>query len=89
MSKLPVTRRLLREVGLLQQVTAEYARLLTTRVTNGHGRSPRKLAEESLIEACERAVPSSLGRAVIRKHHLTRTGMKSLVVLSELAAWRG
>jgi hypothetical protein len=88
-SKLPLTQRLLREAGLLQHVTTDYASLLTHEVTNGRGRSPRKLAEEALIEACERVVPSFLNGSIARKHHLRQSGVRSLVVLSELAEWRG
>ena len=87
-SKLPLTRRLLREAGMLQQVTAEYARLLTIEVANGRGRSPRRLAEEALVEACEDIVSPSLSSSIARKHRLKPSGTKSLVVLSELAEWR-
>jgi len=87
--KLPLTRRLLREAGMLQEANAEYAMLLTQKVANGSGRSPRKLAEEALTEACERVVPPFLSKSIARKHHLRPSGVTSLVVLSELAAWRG
>jgi len=86
--KLPLTRRLLREAGMLQESNAEYAMMLTQKVANGSGRSPRKLAEEALIEACERVVPPFLSNSIARKHHLRPSGVTSLVVLSELAAWR-
>lgn len=87
-SKLPLTRRLLNEAGLLQRVTGEYARLLTQEVMNGRGRSPRKLAEEALIETCTRVVPSCLNSSIPRRYHLKQSGVRSLVVLSELAAWQ-
>ncbi len=88
-SKLPITGRLLREAGLLQQVSAEYASLLTQKVGDGRGRSPRKLAEESLFEACSDLVPECLSNSIMRKYHLKQSGMTSLVVKSELATWQG
>jgi hypothetical protein len=88
-SKLPITGKLLREAGLLQQVSAEYATLLTQKVGDGRGRSPRKLAEEALSEACADLVPGCLSNSIIRKYHLKQSGMTALVVKSELAAWQG
>jgi hypothetical protein len=88
-SKLPITGRLLREAGLLQQVSAEYATLLTQKVGDGRGRSPRKLAEEALVEACADLVPGCLSNSIIRRYRLKQSGMTSLVVKSELAAWQG
>jgi hypothetical protein len=88
-SKLPLTQRLLREARLLQQVTGEYARLYSRQVGNGHGRSPRKLAEEALIEACVSVVPPWLSGSISRKYHLKQSGMRSLLVLPELAGWQG
>lgn len=88
-SKLPLTERLLKEAGLLQQVSAEYARLYAHEVGNGRGRSPRKLAEEALIDACEEFVPAYLVSSLQQKYHLKQSGLRSLVVMSELAAWQG
>jgi hypothetical protein len=88
-SKLPLTQRLLRDAGLLQQVIGEYGRLYVQAVSNGQGRSPRKLAEEALIKACTRVVPSYLNSSISQKYHLKQSGAKSLVVLSELAEWKG
>jgi hypothetical protein len=87
-SKLPLTQRLLREAGLLLQVTAEYARLLTRNVADGRGRSPRRLAEEALVEACEIVVASFLSSSISQKYHLRQSAVRSLVVLSELAEWQ-
>jgi hypothetical protein len=88
-SKLRLTERLLREAGLLQQVSAKYAELYAQEVRNGKGRSPRKLAEESLIAVCEGLVPEYLAHSILLKYHLKPSGMHSLVVVSELAAWQG
>jgi hypothetical protein len=89
-SKLPLTRLLLREAGLLQRVNGEYGRLYSQELNNARGRSPRKLAEEALVEACKRVVPSHLIRPVCKKCHLKPSGKRWLVVRSELAAeWRG
>ena len=88
-SKLPLTERLLREAGLLQEVSARYARLFSERVQNGKGRSPRKLAEEALVEVCEDVVPGCLSNSIGRKYHLKASGLDSLIVVSEFAAWQG
>ena len=88
-SKLPVTEWLLREVHLLRPVSAEYARGFAEKVKDGHGRSPRKLAEEALFEACEHMLPPYLRAFVIQKYHLKESAMISLVVKRELEAWRG
>ncbi|HEV2138487.1 MAG TPA: hypothetical protein VGR53_06565 [Nitrososphaerales archaeon] len=88
-SKLPLTQKLLRETGLLRQVTGEYVRLFTLQVGNGRGRSPRKLAEEALVEACTMVIPTCLSNSVSWKYHLKQSGMKSLIVTSELTQWRG
>jgi len=88
-SKLPLTKGLLKEAGLLQQVSVAYARLCAQRIENGLGRSPRKLAEEALIAACDEIVPSCLSNSIRRKYHLKQSGMSSLVVLTELSAWQG
>jgi hypothetical protein len=88
-SKLRLTGRLLREAGVLQRVSGEYVRLFIGAVGDGGGRSPRKLAEEALVEACENVVSEHLRNSLWQKYHLKASGMKSLVVMSELAAWRG
>jgi len=88
-SKLPVTEWLLREMRLLKPVSAEYARKFAQKVKDGHGRSPRKLAEEALLEACEHLVPSYLRSFMIQKYHLKESAMISLVVKHELEAWQG
>ena len=88
-SKLRLTERLLREAGLLQEVSAEYARLFAERVKDGKGRSPRKLAEEALIQASENAVPECLCSSIGRKYHLKASGLRSLIVVTEFATWQG
>ena len=88
-SKLPLTQRLLREACLLRQVIGEYGRLYAQKVGNGHGRSPRKLAEEALIEACTKVVPSYLSSSISQKYHLKQSGIRSLIVLTEFAKWQG
>jgi hypothetical protein len=88
-SKLRLTERLLREAGVLRKVSGEYVQLLTEAVGDGGGRSPRKLAEEALVEACENVVPEHLRSSLWQKYHLKASGMNSLVVVSELAAWLG
>ncbi|MDE1853241.1 MAG: hypothetical protein KGI38_05790 [Thaumarchaeota archaeon] len=88
-SKLRLTGRLLREAGVLQKVSGKYVKLFAEAIADGGGRSPRKLAEEALIEACENVVPGHLRNSLWQKYHLKASGMKSLVVVSELAAWQG
>ena len=88
-SRLRLTGRLLREAGVLQKVSGEYVRLFAEATGDGEGRSPRKLAEEALVEACEDVVPEHLRNSLWQKYHLKPSGMKSLVVASELAAWQG
>jgi len=87
-SKLPLTERLLRESGLLQKVGAEYARRYLLKTANGYGRSPKKLAEEALVEACARMVPMALSDLIVRKYRLKPSAMRSLIVKTELANWR-
>jgi len=88
-SRLRLTGRLLREAGVLQKVSGEYVRLFAEAVGDGGGRSPRKLAEEALVEACEETVPAYLRNSLWQKYHLKASGMRSLVIVSELAAWQG
>ena len=87
-SKLPLTEWLLREAGLLQIVSAEYARRCAEKLRNGHGRSPRKLAEDALVEACDDAASPTLCKLFFRRFHLKESAMRSLVVKSELDAWQ-
>ena len=89
-SKLPVTELLLKESGLFNEVSAEYAKLYAAKVMDGQGRSPRKLAEDALREACEEVVPGSLSDLMILKFRLKPSGMKSLIVKWEPAEyWPG
>lgn len=88
-AKLPLTERILRETALLQRVSAEYAARLVEKLRDGRGRSPRKLAEEALLEACESVVPPSLSDLIVEKYHLKRSAVRSLVVVPELASWQG
>ena len=88
-SKLRLTGRLLKEAGLLQRVSGEYVRLFAEAVGDGRGRSPRKLAEETLVEVCEKTVPEHLRNSLWQKYHLKPSGMRSLVIMSEHAAWQG
>jgi len=87
--KLPMTELLLKESGLFLEVSREYTRSLSEKVADGGGRSPRKLAEETLFEVCESTVPAYLSDMIIRKHHLKLSGMRSLVVKTEMARWQG
>jgi hypothetical protein len=88
-SKLPLTESLLREAGALQAVNAEYARTFAMKLGDGGGRSPRKLAETALLEACDGLVPVGMGEELARRHHLRPSAMRSIVVKPELAAWQG
>ncbi len=88
-SKLPLTEELLRAANLLPAVGAEYMSRLGGKLREGHGRSPRKLAEEALIESCSAVVPELVANEMAERHHLNRFRMKSLVVLAELGRWRG
>jgi hypothetical protein len=88
-SKLPVTERLLRETGFLQRVSADYARRYPLKLADGRGRSPKKLAEEALVEACESIIPRMLGDLLVRKYHLRPSAMRSLIVKTELADLKG
>jgi hypothetical protein len=87
-SRLPFTERLLREAGLLQAVSAEYGRRFDLKMRDGRGRSPKKLAEEALAEACDRVVPVVLSEVIVKKYHLKPTAVKSLLVVPELGAWQ-
>ncbi len=88
-AKLPLTERILRENALLQRVGAEYTAKLVEKLRDGRGRSPRKLAEEALLEACESVVPTSLSDLMVERYHLKRSAVRSLVVMPELASWQG
>ena len=88
-SKLPLTERLLRESGRLQSVSAEYARLFSERARDGRGRSPRKLAEEALLDACVTVIPPSVCSSLVRKYRLRPSAVRFLVVTPELSAWQG
>jgi hypothetical protein len=87
-SKLHTTRLLLKEAGMLNPVNAEYAQLFRIKAGDGQGRSPRKLAEEALLEACEDLVPECLSDLIVRKYHLKPSSVRSLVVKHELESWR-
>ncbi len=88
-SKLPLTEELLREANLLPRVNAEYVARLGAKLKDGHGRSPRKLAEDALMEACSSVVPEPLRELIVEKYHLKPSSVKSLVVLPELSMWQG
>jgi hypothetical protein len=87
-TKLPFTERLLRATGYLNAVNARYSLILRKRLGNGKGRMPRKLAEEALIEACHREVPSPVVDLVVRRYHLKPAEVSSLLLLPELEAWQ-
>jgi hypothetical protein len=88
-SKLPLTEELLRRANMLQSVSAEYTVRLVAKVKEGRGRSPRKLAEEALLEACLVVVPEFVSNEIAERYHLKPTHVKSLVVLPELGRWQG
>jgi len=88
-SKLPLTEELLRATNLLPAVSAEYAKRLGEKLKDGRGRSPKKLAEEALLEACAAVVPELVGREMAERYHLKPSHVRSLVVLPELGRWQG
>jgi len=88
-SKLPLTEELLRQANLLPAVSAEYMTRLAEKVKDGRGRSPKKLAEEALIEACSALVPEFVGKEMAERYHLKPSRVRSLVVLPELGWWQG
>jgi hypothetical protein len=88
-SKLPLTEELLRGANLLPAVNAEYLRVLCEKLKDGRGRSPKKLAEEALVEACSAVVPDLVSNQMLERYHLKPTHMRSLVVLPELGRWQG
>jgi hypothetical protein len=88
-SKLPLTEELLRATSLLPAVSAEYMTRLTEKLKDGGGRSPKKLAEEALLEACSVVVPEFLGAEMAERYHLKPSHLRSLVVLPELGRWQG
>jgi len=87
-ARLPFTERFLRETGYLNVVNASYTTILRRELRNGRGRSPKKLAEEALVEACSKTVPDFLTELIVRKYRLKASRIRSLVVLPELAAWQ-
>jgi hypothetical protein len=87
-SKLPLTEELLRAANFLPAVSAEYMSRLAEKLNDGRGRSPRKLAEEALIEACYSVVPEFVRAEIVERYHLRPARVKSLVVLPELARWQ-
>lgn len=88
-SRLPLTEELLRSANLLLAVSAEYMARLSAKLKDGRGRSPRKLAEESLLESCRAVVPELVSSGTTERYHLDRSKVESLVVLPELARWQG
>ncbi|MDA4133113.1 MAG: hypothetical protein OK454_08330 [Thaumarchaeota archaeon] len=88
-SKLPLTEELLRGTNLLPAVSAEYMTRLAEKLKDGRGRSPKKLAEEALVEACSAVVPEFVGREMTERYHLKPSHVRSLVVLPELGRWQG
>jgi hypothetical protein len=88
-AKLPLTEELLRAANQLPRVNAEYSARFAEKLKDGRGRSPRKLAEEALIEACSAAVPDYLSVLLVERYHLKPSRVKSLVVMPELAEWQG
>ena len=88
-SKLPLTEELMRGANLLPAVSAEYLRRLAEKLKDGRGRSPKKLAEETLLEACSAVVPDLVSREMAERYHLKPTRVRSLVVLPELGRWQG
>lgn len=88
-SKLPLTEELLRQTNLLPAVSAEYLGRLTEKLKDGRGRSPKKLAEEALLEACSALVPEFVGEGMAERYHLKPSHVRSLVVLPELGRWQG
>ncbi|MDG6971080.1 MAG: hypothetical protein JRN54_08260 [Nitrososphaerota archaeon] len=89
-SKLPLTELLLKDSGLFNEVGAEYAKRYALKAGDGRGRSPRKLAEEALSEACEVVVPSSLSDLIVAKFKLKPAAVMSLLVTTEPADhWPG
>jgi hypothetical protein len=82
-SKLPLTVTLLREVGLINEVGAEYMKRYAQKAADGRGRSPRKLAEEALQEACVSVVSKSLSDLLVAKYLLKPAAVRFLLVTSE------
>ena len=82
-SKLQCTDLLLKEAGLFNEVSAEYARRYAAKAVDGRGKSPRKLAEEALLEACEAVVPQSLSDLMVPKLFLKPAQVRFLLVKSE------
>ena len=69
---------------------AEFAKRYGAKAVDRRGRSPRKLAEDALLVACEEVVPKSLTDLMMSKHKLKPSEMRSLVVRSEpIQYWSG
>jgi hypothetical protein len=88
-SKLPLTEELLRAANLLPAVSADYMSRLAGKLRDGGGRSPRKLAEEALLESCRAVVPELVSGGMVERYHLDRSRVRSLIVVAELARWQG
>ena len=88
-SKLPLTEELLRATNLLPAVSAEYSKRFSEKLKDGRGRSPKKLAEDALLEACAAVVPELVGREMAERYHLKPSHVRSLLVLPELGRWQG
>jgi hypothetical protein len=89
-SKLPLTELLLKESGLFNEVSVEYAKKFAALAVDGWGRSPRKLAEEALLEACEAVIPQSLSDLTVSKFMIKPSAVRFLMVRSEPAVhWPG
>lgn len=86
-SKLPLTERLLKEAGVLQDTSAEYRRLCAEKASDGRGRSPRKLAEEALIKACKNVASATLSDLIVHKYSLKPSALNSLILKTELNRW--
>ena len=93
-SKLPLTEELLRGANLLPAVSAEYMTRLAEKLRDGRGRSPRKLAEEALIEACSAVVPEFVARrwprdtTSSRSHEVARRAGRARQVAGVDTSWQ-